>query len=153
MDEPFSALDPLIRAEMQELLADLQARLRKTVVFVTHDLDEALKLGDRVAILNDGRIAQAGTPAEILLHPADAYVRAFVKTVNRARVLTVAAVMQPPGPCRARASEAPALSPAAPLADALALVLMSPDPVPVRGPDGEVVGTVSREAIARALSA
>lgn len=96
MDEAFSALDPLIRSQMQDQLMELQARLRKTIVFITHDLDEALRLGDRIAILKDGRLSQVGTPAEILLNPADAYVRAFVKDVNRARVLTVDAVMKPP---------------------------------------------------------
>jgi glycine betaine/proline transport system ATP-binding protein len=96
MDEAFSALDPLIRSQMQDLLMKLQGRLRKTIVFITHDLDEALRLGDRIAILKDGVISQIGTPAEILLEPADAYVRAFVKDVNRARVLTVETVMKPP---------------------------------------------------------
>jgi glycine betaine/proline transport system ATP-binding protein len=86
MDEAFSALDPLIRSQMQDLLAALQARLRKTIVFITHDLDEALRLGDRIAILKDGTVSQIGTPAEILENPADDYVRAFVKDVNRARL-------------------------------------------------------------------
>ncbi len=86
MDEAFSALDPLIRSEMQDQLVDLQARLRKTIVFITHDLDEALRLGDRIAILKDGRLAQVGTPTEILEHPADDYVRAFVDIVNRRRM-------------------------------------------------------------------
>jgi glycine betaine/proline transport system ATP-binding protein len=96
MDEAFSALDPLIRGEMQDLLMKLQDRLKKTIVFITHDLDEALRLGDRIAILRDGTLSQVGTPAEILLTPADSYVRAFVKDVNRARVLTVETVMKPP---------------------------------------------------------
>ncbi|MCW5696282.1 MAG: glycine betaine/L-proline ABC transporter ATP-binding protein [Bauldia sp.] len=96
MDEAFSALDPLIRSQMQDLLMSLQARLRKTIVFITHDLDEALRLGDRIAILRDGRVVQTGTPVEILMQPADDYVRAFVKDVNRSRVLTVETVMQPP---------------------------------------------------------
>jgi glycine betaine/proline transport system ATP-binding protein len=96
MDEAFSALDPLIRSQMQDQLIELQAKLKKTIVFITHDLDEALRLGDHIAILKDGRLSQVGTPAEILLEPADAYVRAFVKDVNRARVLTVETVMKPP---------------------------------------------------------
>jgi glycine betaine/proline transport system ATP-binding protein len=96
MDEAFSALDPLIRSQMQDQLMELQAKLHKTIVFITHDLDEALRLGDRIAILKDGELSQVGTPAEILLHPADAYVRAFVKDVNRARVLTVETCMKPP---------------------------------------------------------
>lgn len=96
MDEAFSALDPLIRSEMQDQLLELQARLQKTIVFITHDLDEALRLGNRIAILNEGRLIQVGEPKDILLTPADAYVEAFVRDVNRARALTVAAVMKPP---------------------------------------------------------
>ena len=98
MDEAFSALDPLIRSGMQDQLMELQQRLRKTIVFITHDLDEALRLGDRIAILKDGRVSQIGRPEEILLDPADDYVAAFVGDVNRARVLTVAKAMEPPPP-------------------------------------------------------
>jgi len=94
MDEAFSALDPLIRREMQDELIRLQRELKKTIVFITHDLDEALRLGDRVAILNHGRVVQVGTPADIVLHPATDYVRAFVEHVNRARVLRVRHVME-----------------------------------------------------------
>ena len=96
MDEAFSALDPLIRSEMQDQLIELQEKLHKTIIFITHDLDEALRLGDRIAILKDGELVQQGSPDEILLHPADDYVEAFVKDVNRARALTVETVMQPP---------------------------------------------------------
>lgn len=95
MDEAFSALDPLIRSEMQDQLIELQEKLHKTIVFITHDLDEALRLGDRIAILKDGVLVQQGTPDDILLNPADAYVEAFVKDVNRARALTVETVMKP----------------------------------------------------------
>lgn len=96
MDEAFSALDPLIRSEMQDQLVELQQKLHKTIIFITHDLDEALRLGDRIAILKDGELVQQGSPDEILLHPADEYVEAFVKDVNRARALTVETLMQPP---------------------------------------------------------
>ena len=89
MDEAFSALDPLIRSQMQDQLIALQAELNRTVVFITHDLDEALRIGTRIAILKDGVVVQVGTPAEILLSPADDYVAAFVRDVNRARALTV----------------------------------------------------------------
>jgi glycine betaine/proline transport system ATP-binding protein len=87
MDEAFSALDPLIRSDMQAVLLDLQQELAKTIVFITHDLDEALRLGDRVAILRDGEIVQQGAPQEILLKPADEYVASFVRDVNRGRVI------------------------------------------------------------------
>lgn len=96
MDEAFSALDPLIRSEMQDQLIELQDKLHKTIVFITHDLDEALRLGDRIAILRDGELIQVGEPKEILLEPANDYVEAFVKDVNRARALTVENVMKPP---------------------------------------------------------
>lgn len=99
MDEAFSALDPLIRSEMQDQLIELQEKLHKTIIFITHDLDEALRLGDRIAILRDGLLVQEGSPDEILLNPADDYVEAFVKDVNRARALTVETVMKPPA-CR-----------------------------------------------------
>ena len=93
MDEPFSALDPLIRRDMQDELIRLQRDLNKTIVFITHDLDEALRLGDRIAILKDGRVVQIGTPVEIITKPADAYVHEFVRDVNRARVLNAGEVM------------------------------------------------------------
>jgi glycine betaine/proline transport system ATP-binding protein len=91
MDEAFSALDPLIRHDMQSQLLELQTDLKKTIVFITHDLDEALRIGDRIAILNDGSLSQCGTGEEILLHPADDYVKRFVRNVDRARVITTAA--------------------------------------------------------------
>jgi glycine betaine/proline transport system ATP-binding protein len=95
MDEAFSALDPLIRSEMQEQLMELQENLQKTIIFITHDLDEALRLGDRIAVLKDGKLVQVGTPVDIVLKPADDYVRAFAKDVNRARALTVQTIMTP----------------------------------------------------------
>ncbi|MGB0733119.1 MAG: quaternary amine ABC transporter ATP-binding protein, partial [Pontibacterium sp.] len=96
MDEAFSALDPLIRSEMQDQLIELQETLHKTIIFITHDLDEALRLGDRIAILKDGEVVQQGEPEDILLNPANDYVEAFVRDVNRARALTVETVMKDP---------------------------------------------------------
>ncbi len=95
MDEAFSALDPLIRMDMQSVLLDLQKEIRKTVVFITHDLDEALRLGDRIAILRDGEVVQQGTKQEIVLRPADEYISSFVREVNRGRVISVDMVMAP----------------------------------------------------------
>ena len=94
MDEAFSALDPLIRKEMQDELLSLQVKMQKTIIFITHDLDEALKIGDRIAIMKDGVIVQIGTPEEILENPANEYVREFVQDVNRARVVTAASIMK-----------------------------------------------------------
>ncbi len=96
MDEAFSALDPLIRREMQVQLVELQQELGRTIVFITHDLNEAMFLGDRIAVMRDGRIVQNGTPEEILTDPANDYVAQFVQDVDRARVLTAASVMEPP---------------------------------------------------------
>src|SRR5690625_387286 len=96
MDEAFSALDPLIRREMQDELIELQSRMNKTIVFVTHDLDEALKLGDRIAIRRDAQVVQVDTAEQIVARPADDYVRAFVEGVDRSEVLTAGNIMQPP---------------------------------------------------------
>jgi len=93
MDEAFSALDPLIRSDMQKQLIDLQSELKKTIVFITHDLDESLRLGDHIGILNGGRLVQVGTPVDIIMNPADDYVKAFVKDVNRAKVLKAKVIM------------------------------------------------------------
>ena len=96
MDEPFSGLDPLIRREMQDELISLETALHKTIVFITHDLNEALKLGDRIAIMRDGEIVQVGTPEEIVTLPADDYVAEFVQDVSKAKVLQAAGIMQEP---------------------------------------------------------
>jgi len=96
MDEAFSALDPLIRAEMQDELLDLQEKMSKTIVFITHDLDEALKIGDRIALMKDGVVVQIGTPEEILTEPANDYVARFVEDVNMSKVLTAEGVMLSP---------------------------------------------------------
>lgn len=96
MDEAFSALDPLIRKEMQDELLDLQNKMNRTIVFITHDLDEALKLGDRIALMKDGSIVQIGTPEEILMSPATNYVEKFVENVDLSRVLTAEMVMKKP---------------------------------------------------------
>ncbi|EHN73964.1 quaternary amine ABC transporter ATP-binding protein [Streptomyces coelicoflavus] len=94
MDESFSALDPLIRRDMQDQLLDLQKTLKKTIVFITHDLNEAMRLGDRIAVMRDGRIVQIGTAQDILIRPANDYVASFTKDVDRSRVLTAGAVME-----------------------------------------------------------
>jgi len=93
MDEAFSALDPLIRSDMQKQLMDLQSELKKTIVFITHDLDESLRLGDHIGILNAGKLVQVGTPVDIIMNPADDYVKAFVKDVNRAKVIKAKIIM------------------------------------------------------------
>ncbi|MCX4831118.1 betaine/proline/choline family ABC transporter ATP-binding protein [Streptomyces sp. NBC_00006] len=101
MDESFSALDPLIRRDMQDQLLVLQKKLKKTIVFITHDLNEAMRLGDRIAVMRDGRIVQNGTPEDILVRPADDYVANFIQDVDRSRVLTAGAIMESPDALRA----------------------------------------------------
>jgi glycine betaine/proline transport system ATP-binding protein len=93
MDEAFSALDPLIRTDMQNLLLELQTELHKTIVFITHDLDEALKLADHLVILKDGALIQQGDPQDILINPCDPYIEEFISDINRVRVLRVRSVM------------------------------------------------------------
>ncbi|MFD2656763.1 quaternary amine ABC transporter ATP-binding protein [Gracilibacillus thailandensis] len=96
MDEAFSALDPLIRKDMQDELLDLQQKMKKTIIFITHDLDEALRIGDRIALMKDGSIVQIGTPEEILVNPANDYVERFVEDVDRSKVLTASHIMKRP---------------------------------------------------------
>ena len=96
MDEPFSGLDPLIRAQMREELGELQRELKKTIVFITHDLDEAITVGDRIAIMRDGEILQQGTPEEIVDNPTDEFVQEFTRGISKTRVLPIAKIMEPP---------------------------------------------------------
>lgn len=96
MDEPFSALDPLIRREMQDELVNLQQRIQKTIIFITHDLDEALKLGNRIAIMRDGKIIQLAVPEDIVENPVDEYVQAFIRDVSKTKILGARSIMQEP---------------------------------------------------------
>ncbi len=151
MDEAFSALDPLIREEMQNELLDLQEMWdpAATILFITHDLDEALKMGDRIAIMNEGRLTQVGTPTEILTDPADDYVRSFVKNVDRTKIIPARTVMRDlrENEETASQSEWPTVSPYTRLAELLPIVLESEHPIAVRDSDGELLGVVNREAV------
>ena len=140
MDEPFSALDPLLRTQMQDELLDLQIRLRKTIVFITHDLDEAIRLGDRVAIMKDGRIVQLGTPEDIILRPADDYVASFVEGHDKSEMLTARDVMiQPHDMLRGGYSPAVALRLMQQSGRSRALVV---------GPGNRLEGAVTADAVA-----
>ncbi len=143
MDEAFSALDPLIRHDMQKILLELQNELKKTIVFITHDLDEALAIGDRIAILHDGRLVQTGPPAEIILGPATDYVARFVANVNRARALRVADIMEAPRPDVAAA----ATKASATLEQALPNVLRTGEGLHVEADDGSRVGFIRVERL------
>ncbi|WP_182524857.1 quaternary amine ABC transporter ATP-binding protein [Nocardioides dongkuii] len=149
-DEPFSALDPLIRRDMQDEVVRLQAELQKTAVFITHDLNEALRLGDRILIMRDGEVVQVGTPAEIVARPADDYVRDFVSDVPRSHVLTLEYVMRPPEPTDSL--EGPVMAPDVVVRQAARAALASEHPVQVVR-DGELVGIVDDDAILRVVVA
>ncbi len=147
-DEPFSALDPLIRREMQDELINLQQSLHKTSIFITHDFAEALKLGDRIAIMKDGAFVQVGTPEEVVLHPADEYVAAFTKDAPRAHVLTARSVM---GAIRAGIEGEPVRS-TMKLDALISRVLANDSPAPVVDESGAIIGCVDRADVLRAMS-
>ncbi len=147
-DEPFSALDPLIRRDMQDQVIALQRDLKKTMIFITHDLAEALKLGDRIAIMKDGKFVQVGTPEDVVAHPADDYVADFTRDVPRAHVLTARAIMTPAN------GEVPADGPtvaAGTVVQELIPMVAESDRT-IRVMEGDVVvGVVDRGAVMRAL--
>ncbi len=150
MDEAFSALDPLIRSDMQDLLLELQAELHKTIVFITHDLDEALKIGDRIAILNGGKLVQHDTPQQILLNPADDYVERFVADVNRTRVLLAKSIMVDEKPVQ-DASSVTCLE--SETVDTVLHTLLSEDGayVIVQDSKGRQVGYIDKETLAETV--
>ena len=150
MDEPFSALDPLIRNKLQDELLALQKKLGRTIIFVSHDLDEAIKLGDRIAIMEGGRIVQQGTPQEIVLTPATEYVAEFVAHMNPLSVLRAAEVMRPIPPDTAPDADALTLSAATPLRDLVAAQLEAPGPILISGEDGPA-GVVETSDILKSI--
>ena len=147
MDEPFSALDPLIRADMQDILLDLQTELHKTIVFITHDLEEALRIGNSIAILRAGEVVQIGTPQEIVMRPADDYVAEFIKDINRGRVIEVASIME-----AEYANGAPKVDAGTVLDDALQLLIGTGAQIASVTRNGKSVGSVRLERIASALA-
>jgi glycine betaine/proline transport system ATP-binding protein len=147
-DEPFSALDPLIRRDMQDEVCRLQIETGKTMFFITHDLPEALRLGDRIAIMRDGKIVQLGTPQELVGSPADDYVQNFIRDIPRSHVLTLRWIMRDPGPGE---TDGPALPVDTTVRDAVPVIAGSE--LPVRAVDnGEVVGVVDRIAVLNAIA-
>ena len=155
MDEAFSALDPLIRNDMQEQLVELQSKLHKTIVFITHDLDESLKLGDHIGILNGGRLVQVGKPEEIIMNPADDYVAAFVKDVNRAKVLRAKTIMlsAEQNPLNGKKSaETLKVNENSYVEEFLPIVLEQHSLVEVIDSQGNVMGFITEKEIAKSLS-
>ncbi|WP_372884107.1 glycine betaine/L-proline ABC transporter ATP-binding protein [Shimia sp.] len=151
LDEPFSALDPLIRRQLQDEFLNIQATLKKSIVFITHDITEALKLADRIAIMKDGEVVQIGTPEEIVLHPVDDYVAEFSKDVAKGRHARVESVMRADLPDHM--PDDPGLRADMTLDTALARCMSLYQPVPVRGADGTVIGAVNPSDLAAALQA
>src|SRR5215204_955562 len=148
-DEPFSALDPLIRRDMQDEVIRLQAETGKTMLFITHDLPEALRLGDRIAIMRDGGIVQLGTPEELVGSPADDYVENFIRDIPRTHVLTLRWIMRDPKP--GETTDGPELPVTTTLKDAVQVVAETEQPIRAVQ-DGRVVGIVDRVAVLRAMA-
>jgi glycine betaine/proline transport system ATP-binding protein len=148
-DEPFSALDPLIRRDMQDEVIRLQAETGKTMVFITHDLPEALRLGDRIAIMRDGAIVQLGTPEELVGSPADEYVENFTRDVPRSHVLTLRWIMREPAD--GEALDGPRLDVTTTVRDAVPAIAGSERPV-CAVENGSVVGVVDRIAVLNAIA-
>ena len=147
-DEPFSALDPLIRRDMQSEVVRLQKEVKKTMIFITHDLAEALKLGDRIAIMKDGHFVQVGTPEEVVANPADDYVADFTKEVPRAHVLTARAIMRPAN--GGAPTDGPTVEATTVVQDLIPMVAQAD--LTIRVTDGDVVvGLVDRTAVMSAL--
>ena len=144
LDEPFSALDPLIRREMQDEFLRLQSLLHKTIVFITHDFDEAIRLADRIAVMKDGKVVQVATPEELVLNPATDYVEEFTRHVSRSKVLSVGAVMTPGGTDAKTGGEVSSNQ----RIDAIAGMVEASDlPFRVLDDDQKPVGTLSRQAV------
>jgi len=155
MDEPFSALDPLIRRQLQDQFMDLSAELNKTTVFITHDLDEAIRIGNRIAIMKDGRIVQIGTPEEIVTNPSDDYVRDFVEGISRLKLVFAHSIMKP---VDQHVAEAGALAASAPRVhhgtDLDALIDISSateDPIVVQDDDGKEVGVIDKTTLLKGI--
>ena len=146
-DEPFSALDPLIRREMQDELLSLQAKLQKTMVFITHDFLEAIKMGDHIAIMKDGEISQIGTPEEIVANPVNKYVSDFTEDVPRYKVLSAGKIMRP---ASAKAKGEP-VKVGTKIEKLIDRVAESDAPVPVADAGGAIVGEIDRTMIIRAM--
>ena len=153
MDEAFSALDPLIRSDMQKQLIELQAELKKTILFITHDLDEALRLGDHIGILNHGRLVQIGTPIDIIMKPADDYVAAFVKDVNRAKVIKAKIIMIPRNKFNGgKVSNTIKVNEDSFLDEFLPQVCLTPATVEVVDKSGNIKGYITDKELSKALT-
>jgi glycine betaine/proline transport system ATP-binding protein len=148
MDEAFSALDPLIRNEMQDALLDLQRNTRRTIVFISHDLAEAVRIADRIAVMAEGEIRQVGTPAEIIESPADDYVRAFFRDVQPGRLFTAGDIATP---CES-SPDSEAVPAGALLEEILQRAADTGEPLPVADAEGKIIGCIDRTRLLQALA-
>ena len=148
MDEPFSALDPLIRRQLQDQFLDLSSHMNKTTLFITHDLDEAIRMGDQIAIMNDGEIVQIGTPEEIVTNPKDDYVAEFVKGISRIGLVRAETIMEP---LDGRDATGRTVRIEAELGEIIEQFMEDQSPVTVAGPDGPAVGQITIQAALTAL--
>ncbi len=147
LDEPFSALDPLIRREMQDEFLRLQQMLKKTIVFITHDFDEAIRLADRIAIMKDGAVDQIGAPEDLVMRPATPYVAEFTRDVSRAKALSVGSIMRPLGNAGARGDYAGELTADQKIAQVAPLLRAAGQPFAVVNGTGEVIGELVRDDV------
>ena len=151
MDEPFSALDPLIRRQLQDQFLELSEHLHKTTLFITHDLDEAIRLGTRIAIMKDGRIVQIGTPEDIVTNPADDYVRDFVKDISKLKLVFAHTIMESIAEYRAKPGEnlnrAPRTSEDTDLDGLVDLAITTEHPIVITDRDGGDIGVVSKDRL------
>jgi glycine betaine/proline transport system ATP-binding protein len=150
LDEPFSALDPLIRSDLQDELLRLQAQLNKTIVFITHDLDEAIKIADRIAIMDQGRIVQIGTPEDLIMRPANEYVARFTKGVPKSKVVKVSTIMKPVAGNHPKTSSFLNINDR--VADVADILTKTQEAIGVRNDGGDIVGVVDRETFIRILA-
>jgi glycine betaine/proline transport system ATP-binding protein len=146
LDEPFSALDPLIRREMQDEFIRLQSLLHKTIVFITHDFDEAIRLADRIAIMKDGEVIQIATPEQLVLNPATDYVEEFTRHIPRSKIVTVGSIMS-----SVKVTEGTRISASATVDEVSKTVVESRQVLPVVDADDQVIGSIGREAVINVL--
>lgn len=146
LDEPFSALDPLIRREMQDEFIRLQLLLHKTIVFITHDFDEAIRLADRIAVMKDGEVIQVATPEQLVLNPATDYVEEFTRHIPRSKIVTIGSIMS-----LVKVTEGEKISASATVDAVSKLIVESKQALPVIDDKGQIIGSIGREAVINVL--
>jgi glycine betaine/proline transport system ATP-binding protein len=155
MDEPFSALDPLIRRQLQDQFMTLSAELQKTTVFITHDLDEAIRIGDRIAIMKDGRIVQIGTPEDIVTKPADDYVKDFVEGISKLKLVFAHSIMEEISSYKPARGEDLKDSPRAHhgtnLDELIDIATTTEHPIVIQGDDGKDVGVIDKTTLLKGI--